>query len=44
MVPVAVPPTFAVICTFFRGAFPEEGFAVTETERVLFVTVQPEGH
>ena len=35
MVPVAVPPTFAVICTFFKGAVPEEGFAFTETERVL---------
>ncbi|OHA63062.1 MAG: hypothetical protein A2842_02495 [Candidatus Wildermuthbacteria bacterium RIFCSPHIGHO2_01_FULL_48_25] len=44
MVPVAVPPTEASIFTFFKGAGPEEGVAVTETERVLSVTVQPEGH
>lgn len=35
MVPVAVPPTDASICTFLRGALPEEGFAVIATERVL---------
>lgn len=45
MVPVAVPPTDASICTFFKGALPEEGFAVTVTERVLSGgAVQPEPH
>lgn len=35
MVPVAVPPTEALICTFLSGAGPEEGDAVVVTERVL---------
>lgn len=42
MVPVAVPPTEASIFTFFKGAGPEDGVAVTETERVLSAgAVQP---
>lgn len=47
MVPVAVPPTDASTFTFFKGAGPEEGVAVTETEMVLsagFVAVQPVEH
>lgn len=35
MSPMAVPLTDASTCTFFKGALPEEGVAMTETERVL---------